>query len=103
MSRGHRRVGGGYDGGGNGADGDGQGAAAVAAAVVVQPVGVRLRRGPGGGELHWQSKQNWVNLIFKVHINLSPSLAQCVSFEVVYDRYRYATAAPESVDKYLLI
>ena len=65
MSRGHRRVGGGYDGGGDGADGDGQGAAAVAAAVVVQPVGVRLRRGPGGGELHWQSKKNELNLILK--------------------------------------
>ena len=49
---------GGDDGGRVGPDGHGQSAASAAVAVVVQPVGVRVRRGPRSGELHRQGKQN---------------------------------------------
>lgn len=44
--------------GGRVGDGGGQGPATGAVAIVVQPVGMRVRRGPGGGELHRQSKHS---------------------------------------------
>ena len=56
-------VGDGGDGGLVGADG-GQGTATGAVAtIVVQPIGVRVRRGPGGGKLHRQSKHYLMYLI----------------------------------------